>query len=772
MDFMDVESPEKINPLLKLAVKSGVLAAVNVQVKRGHSVNTVDSTGFTPLMIAAMFGHNEVCSFLLEAGANPHYKNNAGQTALEIASRHGHSNVVFLLDELTTIQCSIKDLSVERVTPTSAIKTELIAENPAQNEIKQLSLSNQEWPLHSIGSSLDSHSSKFALDSHINNKFTSLTLVESSGENAPHEELFGWEMEVDVIKPEFDDTFCHNADAIQQSISKHRPVDNDADWSHFDFDLPDVACFSFENIEDFPAISALILEGLKSGRLLVRQVEIACEVDFNEKHTDVTHYLMRLLEDLGLIIDDTEISEFFNSDLGYIAIDDSLESVIYEQSDGELISSILEQLEDLVSEKAEPRRVYHNESQQYDLLDRLGEERLGQRMDSALIGLCKVCAGMSEPEWSLLFPKSELPIDNCDDTESGNLLSKQDEKNQEDEVTRWDNLEGDELTWQEASVHTGFYDLVIRVRAGESEDFTESYVPRPTPSEINALYAGSASLTPSETTKIILKYLRIYENVRNQLVLANLRLVASIAKRYRYRFEFNDLIQEGNIGLMKAAEKFDYRKGFKFSTYATWWIRQAITRAIADQARLIRHPVHVVESLNVFERTKLDFLKQHQRSATTQELALVLNCTTDKIIKFEDINTDAILFDDIELEEPRNINFEEILKSSELTPEAIYLEDDLRKSILKALSTLNEKESQIIRYRLGINVREMTLEEVGKIYEVTRERIRQIEAKALKKLRAPSRRALLEDYDEPKNSIKLNGFTDENIKEDKDCQLN
>ncbi|XBG80012.1 RNA polymerase sigma factor RpoD [Enterococcus cecorum] len=303
----------------------------------------------------------------------------------------------------------------------------------------------------------------------------------------------------------------------------------------------------------------------------------------------------------------------------------------------------------------------------------------------------------------------------------------------------------------EPSIHS----LKSNQKHAEEEEVDDRDLSAPTGVKINdpvRMYLKEIGrvplLTADEEVTLALKIEQGDQEAKQRLAEANLRLVVSIAKRYVGRgMQFLDLIQEGNMGLMKVVEKFDYRKGFKFSTYATWWIRQAITRAIADQARTIRIPVHMVETINKLIRIQRQLLQELGKEPTPEQIAEKMEMPTEKVREILKIAQEPVSLE-TPIGEEDDSHLGDFIEDQEATSPAEHAAYELLKEQLEdVLDTLTDREENVLRLRFGIDDgRTRTLEEVGKVFGVTRERIRQIEAKALRKLRHPSRSKQLKDF--------------------------
>jgi RNA polymerase primary sigma factor len=692
-----VDCRKPLNRLLKMAALAGVQNAVCLHIRRGDDVNAKDERGRSPLILAASRGHTETCKILLEAGADPRAVDNNGNDALSIAKDIGKADLALLLNQHLTL--------------------------PELRFAK-----NNDWATLN-GEPLD---------------------------------LSAWEADEDLCPPPNDEECLAIASALQRDISTHVPIDTDEDWLDVDIDLPDVhrSRRRRNDLDDEgrDAAKYLFLVGLRDGSVpRGRIADVASEND-DEVDFEIGRHLALVLGDLGIAIDDEGWE--WQADNNSVFLDEESERLAHDA---------LTFLTELTYQDNDPLRLYLKDVGTENLLSREDEAELGWDMEAGLgdaitaVASCipaierilEVAGEIERGTVPLLVMVNRDAVPQPGYHEIDNFMPSEEavgpEGPDEDE-----DQEGDDNSAEECAVPLDFFarvDTVRRLlpgipqaghdamldlmrRLGLSWAFLEHLR--------NFLGQSGADPTAHQALSAALDQAG---RARHRMIEANLRLVVSIAKKYNHRgLPFLDLIQEGNIGLMKAVEKFEYRRGFKFSTYATWWIRQAVTRAIADQARLVRVPVHMVETINQVERVREEIEARTGRPADTHVIAVHLSMPPGKVVKalgasHETISLDAAPWGD------DGLAIADTLAITTPGPQERTIQTALRGTMNQMLGTLLPKEADILRLRFGLDDDDdRTLEEIGQILGVTRERIRQIEAKALRKLRHPSRAERLRTF--------------------------
>jgi RNA polymerase primary sigma factor len=704
----------QLNPLLRMATLTGSQSAVELHIRRGDSVNATDGSGRSPLMLAASRGHKEICRTLLDAGADPRMLDREGSDACAIAIKNGHDDLAALLRERV-------------VPPTVSVAAQAVL--------------------------------------HVSEALNSADAVPPP-DDPSHHSL--WEADPDSPAPEGDPYAAHLASGVQRRIAEHVPLDTDEDWADVGIELPDLLRAPRPNDSFGDSARALaratIIDGLSDGYVTYERVlRVASETN-GELSEDLASQLVLVLGDLGIAVGEGAWEEV-PSCSGAALLDEDAAS---------LADEAIHFLSDISAQADEPLRLYMKDLGQKRLLSQNEEAEFGRSMEAGIHGAHEAVASCDRaiaevlrvgaeivagvvPPGTMVTPTASLAGNAQDD------LADSAERTESREHT------ATEEAGPAASAATELSEKLALLAALQSRrQVREKQRSAPDPSqELKESLLGlrlswrflerlsgilSASTNDSLTSRALSTALTNARAARDRMTQANLRLVIWVARKYTWAgVPLLDLIQEGNLGLLKAVERYEYRFGYKFATYGQWWIRQAITRAIADKARTIRIPVHLVDTINRIQRQRAQTQAATGRDADPLEVAAQLAIPIDRVRKALELPEEPLSLEARLGDESDSPTIADVIPDPGQSTEERVTQVHLKRAVAAGLQSLTPQQASVLRLRFGLDDgEELTLDEVAQALATTprgalsRERIRQIETLALGKLqRLPGLRFLL-----------------------------
>ena len=711
-----------LNRLLKMAVLTGVENSVRLHIDRGDNLNARDDKGLTPLMIGASRNKANICQLLLDANADPSLVDSYGRDALALAKEAGASDAAKII-ELALVP-PVMPVTVSETYPSATLPdNSLTFKEPALLLPHPISAADEPW---------DELDSPF--------------------------DLSGWVEEVESAAPIGDASLALPAIAIHVAISKYAPIDSSSAWDEFEAFLPSFAAplLHVENLEKRDRLRSLLLRAMRERSVPAQAVEDLCEDDDQCRNPETEFFLMQTINDLGAECDERfEYDASFESFKVFIAPEES-------EEEEELLAETLGYFDALVSNKWAPLPLYFKDSREELLLTASEEATLGQAMegglDKALDALAAWPSGLSfvlndaalviagaKPLAWMIATKDDAPPSEAELASNSYSMASPSVPPQQDAADKDD--QNDDL----ASFATTVKALSGLTRADTVTGPNWSYC-RKALTSLGLQKPYLMAFTDGRrgdghpSAALFARAMEQHRQARERMALSNLRLVLSIAKRYlNSGMLLDDLIQEGNVGLLKAVDRFEWRKGFKFSTYATWWIRQQISRTVANVSRSLRLPAHVHQLGRHVIQEAVAWEKANGRPPTPAEVGAVMDIAAWKV--------EAILRESEEFVSLDAVDIEDLIathvKAQFIAPdpsEAVESQE-LTAVLGRLLAGFGRKPEQIIRMRFGFGVNdECSLEELGSRLDLTRERIRQIEAKTIRLMKHPAKAAALADW--------------------------
>lgn len=720
-----MDSPvRKLNPLLRLAAISGVETAIKLHIRRGDDLDARDGSGATPLILAAGKGRKGAVRLLLDAGANPTLADRSGMDALAHAVKGGCPEIIAVLSEAVARLAAPGPSSNSVVEGAEPTLEEVEPENPPPSI---------EMP------KTEAEPTRFAESRPVSAGTSSAPALEFSPIDEPNAlalddeplgNLFGddWEAEEEISAPEGDETVAQAARQVHEAIGRHKVVDRDEDWGDVDLHLP-VRAAPLARDEGGGIVRDLLLAALREGMVSEERLIDVCSNADGTRNEEAERLLALVTGEFG-----ASVVEWTGSDEVPFLSDASIE-------EDRLLTEAAEFAEDLASGRNDPFRFYAKEIRG-ELLDAEEEIALGREMEEA--GRSALSALASWPEGlSVVFEAADRVSEGEVDAESfcaGPEPSSDEEPFSKSTGT--EECEDDESKLDDEAAF--FVNAVAAVRAcrGDARRAAEAL-------EVARLTRGflmelADKAVREKVGRDFVEALGRQAKARERMILCNLRLALSIAKKHLWSgLPFDDLVQEANIGLMKAVERYDWRRGFRFSTYATWWIRQQVSRSIADSARVVRAPVHIQETARKVLRERESVEARLGRPETESETARRVGMPLAKTRMLLDMFEDVASLDEVEPDSGL-ARVDGLVDDTASNPADVAERASLRGTLLGMLEDIDERAREVILLRFGLMDDDaMTLEEVGQHFGVTRERIRQIESKTIRRLSHPNKRDIL-----------------------------
>ena len=722
-----------------MAVVAGVESAVQIHIDRGDDINARDAQGQTPLMISAARNKAAICKLLLASGADPSLLDYSGRSALGIAIEAGANEAVRAIRTVCNPVCAapnharsnnpsnhfsedIPNLSVNIPTVT-AIARDILTQTKAQSSTSE-----------------------------------SILAFELGADDDGDFDLTRWETEVDQPPPEVDTTISAAACGIQIVITKHQPIDTSSDWDDFEAFLPEQASPlpRSEDAEAQDRLRLVLLRAIREGSVPQSAIVDLTLGDKGSPDTEAAALLSMVVNDLGAETDERFEYLTFHENFAVFV------SPEMTQDEEESVTEALAYIENLSNRRKDPLRIYQREFQREELLTAEAEVALGKTMEcgieraldalaswpsgvtAVLTAAKKVTSGTKPLRWLSTGSPASLnesnPILGDERHSSPVALTEIETDSAEDDDSPFE-LSAKETTDDLAKFSANAMALAdLSVEPIDRKAYREVIHSLGLSRSFLLELADSDLGSEAEVALEFKQAIGDYRRAREKLATANLKLVSSIAKKYLFSGEpLDDLLQEGNIGLLKAVDRYEWRRGFKFSTYATWWIRQGVSRYVADKSKMIRLPVHLYEQAQRFANASRSFELERGRAPTVEEIAAFVDLPIRKAAvlvraSLEPVPIDGL--DDLDDLVAADSKDQFVVRD----PMDIVEDTQLINLVGQLLGELKLNEQCVVRMRFGIGGHDqMTLEQIGAQLDVTRERVRQIETAALRKLKQPAR---------------------------------